>query len=96
MPVISNNGIQATCPETLNCLVLVQTLTSLNRLHVGFIDSSSTSTNVLVDTFSNDSYVVVYSWESEQSVFDGKVSLFAPLNSLNSKCSVYKFIIPGI
>ena len=81
----SNSDVQVTCPETLNCLVLVQSLTSLNRLNVGFINSSSTSTNVSLDTVIDDDYVVVYSWDSEQSIFDGNVSLITQLYLPTSK-----------
>ena len=83
--VLSSEDVQVTCPQPLNCLVLIQSLTSLNRLHVLFFESFITSTIFSVDTVSNDSYVVVYSWDSEQSIFDGKVSLITSLDSPTSK-----------
>ncbi len=83
--VPSKSDVQVTCPLPLNCLVLIQSLTFLNKLYVGFIDSSSTSTNVSVDTVIDNSYVVVYSWDSEQSIFDGIVSLISQLHSPTSK-----------
>ena len=87
--VLSNEDVQVTCPQPLNCLVLIQSLTSLNRLHVIFINSFVTSTIFSVDTVNNDSYVVVYSWDSEQSIFDGIVSLITLLYPPTSK---YVFI----
>ena len=85
MTVPSKSDVQVTCPLPLNCLVLIQSLTFLNKLYVGFIDSSSTSTNVSVDTVIDNSYMVVYSWDSEQSIFDGNVSLITQLHSPTSK-----------
>ncbi len=83
--VLSSEDVQVTCPQPLNCLVLIQFLTFLDRLHVLFIESFITSTIFSVDTFSNDSYVVVYSWDSEHSIFDGKVSLITSLYPPTSK-----------
>ena len=88
--VLSSEDVQVTCPQPLNCLVLIQSLTSLNTLLVRFIESFITSTIFSVDTVSNDSYVVVYSWDSEQSIFNGKVSL---ITSLDSPTSKYVFIL---
>ncbi len=62
------------CDSALNCLVLFKS-TILDRVLVGFINASSTSTVIsLNDTF-GDGYVVVYSWNSSQSIFEGEVSL---------------------
>ncbi len=83
--VLSSEDVQVTCPQPLNCLVLIQSLTFLNTLHVLFFESFITSTIFSVDTVSNDSYVMVYSWDSEQSIFDGKVSLITSLYSPTSK-----------
>ncbi len=76
-----------TCSNSaLNCLVLFQSTTIFDRVIVGFINSSEVSTVLsLNDTF-GDGYVVVYSWNSSQSIFEGEVSLIIQLDLLISKC----------
>ena len=75
-----------TCSNSaLNCLVLFQSTTILDRVIVGFINSSEASTVIsLNDTF-GDGYVVVYSWNSLESIFEGKVSLIIQLDLPTSK-----------
>ena len=76
-----------TCSNSaLNCLVLFQSTTIFDRVIVGFINSSEASTVLsLNDTF-GDGYVMVYSWNSSQSIFEGEVSLIIQLDLLTSKC----------
>ncbi len=74
------------CDSALNCLVLFQSTIILDGVLVGFINASSTSTVLsLNDTF-GDGYVVVYSWNSLESIFEGEVSLIIQLDLLTSKC----------
>ena len=74
------------CDSALNCLVLFQSTIILDRVLVGFINASSTSTVLsLNDTF-GDGYVVVYSWNSLESIFEGELSLIIQLNLLTCKC----------
>ena len=75
-----------TCSNSaLNCLVLFQSTTILDRVSVGFITASEVSTVLsLIYTF-GDGYVVVYSWNSLESIFEGEVSLIMQLDLLTSK-----------
>ena len=81
---LTNGDVSVTCSDSaLNCLVLFQS-TILDRVIVGFINSSEVSTILsLNDTFG---YVVVYSWNSSLSIFEGKVSLIMQLDLPTSKC----------
>ncbi len=79
-----------TCSDfTLNCLVLFQSNIILDRVPVSFINSFEVSTVLsLIDTF-GDGYVVVYSWNSLESIFEGEVSLIIQLDLLTtSKYSI--------
>ncbi len=80
----SSGDVQVTCPGPLNCLALFQSSKSFLQLRVGFINSSTTSIVVSLD--SDDDYVVVYSWDSEESIFNGIVSFTTQLYSPTSKC----------
>ncbi len=75
-----------TCSDSAqNCLVSFISISILDGVLVGFINASSTSTVLsLNDTF-GDGYVVVYSWNSSQSIFEGEVSLIMQLDSSTSK-----------
>ncbi len=74
------------CDSALNCLVLFQSTVILDRVLVGFINASLTSTVLsLNDTF-GDGYVVVYSWNSFECIFEGEVSLIIQLDLPTSKC----------
>ena len=76
-----------TCSDSArNCLVLFQPTTILDRVPIGFINASSTSTVLsLKDTF-GDGYVVVYSWNSSHRIFEGEVSLIMQLDPPTCKC----------
>ena len=76
-----------------NCLVLFQSTTILDRVPVGFINASEVSNSISVndstvlslnDTFGG--YVVVYSWNRLETIFEGEVSLVRRLDQLNSTC----------
>ena len=87
---LPNGYLQVNCSESaLNCLVLLQSTSILNRVIVGFINASLSSTVVSlnIDTF-GDGYVMVYTWNISQSIFEGKVSLIAQLAMLSptSEC----------
>ena len=83
---LTNAEVEVTCCDSaLNCLVLFQS-TILDRVIVGFINSSEVSTIIsLKDTF-GDGYVVVYSWNSSQSIFEGEVLLIIQLDLPTCKC----------
>ena len=70
-----------------NCLVLFQPILDRVLRVVDFINTSESSTVVVVrkDTF-GDGYVVVYSWNSSQSIFEGEVSLIIQLDPPTCKC----------
>ncbi len=76
-----------TCADSdVVCLVLFQSTIALDRILVALIDSIASSTTFSVsDTFANG-HVIVYSWNSSQSIFDGKVSLIRQLNPPTSGC----------
>ncbi|XP_064391943.1 uncharacterized protein LOC135339654 [Halichondria panicea] len=78
---LTNGDVSVTyCDSALNCLVLFQSTIILDRVLVGFINASSTSTALsLNDTF-GDGYVVVYSWNSFECIFEGEVSLIIQLD----------------
>ncbi|XP_064391360.1 uncharacterized protein LOC135339139 isoform X2 [Halichondria panicea] len=82
---LTNGEVEVTCCDSaLNCLVLFQSTIILDRVLVGFINASSTSTVLsLNDTF-GDGYVVVYSWNSLEFIFEGEVSLIIQLDLLTS------------
>ncbi len=82
-----NGDAQVTCADSdVVCLVLFQSTIALDRILVALIDSLASSTTFSVsDTFANG-HVIVYSWNSSQSIFDGKVSLIRQLNPPTSKC----------
>ncbi len=79
----SSGSVNVTCPGPLSCLALFQSSKSFIQLRVGFINSSATSTVVSLD---DEDYVVVYSWDSEESIFNGTVSFMTQLYSPTSKC----------
>ncbi len=72
--------------SALNCLALFQSNTPvLDGVIVGFINSTYNSTVLsLNDTF-GDGYVVVYSWNSLESIFEGELSLIMQLDLPTSK-----------
>ncbi|XP_064391401.1 uncharacterized protein LOC135339174 isoform X2 [Halichondria panicea] len=82
---LTNGDVSVTCSNSaLNCLVLFQSTTIFDRVIVGFINSSEASTVLsLNDTF-GDGYVMVYSWNSSQSIFEGEVSLIIQLDLLTN------------
>ncbi|XP_064391406.1 uncharacterized protein LOC135339205 isoform X2 [Halichondria panicea] len=82
---LTNGDVSVTCSNSaLNCLVLFQSTTIFDRVIVGFINSSEASTVLsLNDTF-GDGYVVVYSWNNSQSIFEGEVSLIIQLDLLTT------------
>ncbi|XP_064391266.1 uncharacterized protein LOC135339062 isoform X3 [Halichondria panicea] len=82
---LPNGDAQVTCADSdVVCLVLFQSTIALDRILVALIDSFASSTTFSVsDTFANG-HVIVYSWNSSQSIFDGKVSLIRQLNSPTS------------
>ena len=84
---LPNGDAQVTCADPdVVCLVLFQSTINLDRILVALIDSFASSTTFSVsDTFANG-HVIVYSWNSSQSIFDGKVSLIRQLNPPTSKC----------
>ncbi len=83
---LTNGDVSVTCSDSaLNCLVLFQSAI-LDRVIVGFINYSEVSTIIsLNDTF-GDGYVVVYSWNSSQSIFEGELSLIMQLDLPTCKC----------
>ncbi|XP_064391820.1 uncharacterized protein LOC135339596 [Halichondria panicea] len=78
---LPNGDAQVTCADSdVVCLVLFQSTINLDRILVALIDSFASSTSFSVsDTFANG-HVIVYSWNSSQFIFDGKVSLIRQLN----------------
>ncbi len=84
---LPNGDAQVTCADSdVVCLVLFQSTINLDRILVALIDSFASSTSFSVsDTFANG-HVIVYSWNSSQSIFDGKVSLIRQLNPPTSEC----------
>ena len=69
-----------------NCLVLFKPVLARVLRVVDFINTSESSTVVVrKDTF-GDGYVVVYSWNSSESIFEGEVSLIMQLDSPTSTC----------
>ena len=73
-----------------DCLVLFQSTTILDRVPVGFINASEVSNSISVNDSTvlslNDTFVVAYSWNSLETIFDGEVSLIRRLDQLNSTC----------
>ncbi len=85
--LLPDGDVQVTCSDPdLSCLVLFQSTAIIDQVSVGIINSFIRSTVFSVTDNFNDVYVVVYSWDSEQSIFDGKVSLITSLHSPTSKC----------
>ena len=84
---LPSGGVNVTCSDSArNCLVLFQSDSDLVRALFRFINTSKNSTVVFrKDTFTNG-YVVVYSWNSSQSIFEGDVSLIMQLDPPTSKC----------
>ncbi len=84
---LPNGDAQVTCADSdVVCLVLFQSTISLDRVLVALIDSFASSTSFSVsETFANG-HVIVYSWNSSQFIFDGKVSLTRQLNPPISEC----------
>ncbi len=84
---LPNGDAQVTCADSdVVCLVLFQSTINLDRILVALIDSFASSTTFSVsDTFANG-HVIVYSWNSSQFIFDGKVSLIRQLNPPTSEC----------
>ncbi len=82
---LPNGDAQVTCADSdVVCLVLFQSASALDRILVGIIDSFVSSTTFSIsDTFG---HVVVYSWNSSQSIFDGEVSLIKQLDPPTSEC----------
>ncbi|XP_064391087.1 uncharacterized protein LOC135338914 isoform X2 [Halichondria panicea] len=87
---LTNGEVNVTCCDR-NCLVLFQSTTILDRVPVGFINASEVSNSISVndstvlslnDTFGG--YVVVYSWNRLETIFEGEVSLVRRLDQLNS------------
>ncbi|XP_064392169.1 uncharacterized protein LOC135339815 [Halichondria panicea] len=78
---LPSGGVNVTCSDSArNCLVLFQSDSDLVRALFRFINTSKNSTVVFrKDTFTNG-YVVVYSWNSSQSIFEGDVSLIMQLD----------------
>ncbi|XP_064391413.1 uncharacterized protein LOC135339233 isoform X4 [Halichondria panicea] len=79
---LSNGDLEVTFSDSArNCLVLFQPILDRVLRVVDFINTSESSTVVVVrkDTF-GDGYVVVYSWNSSQSIFEGEVSLIIQLD----------------
>ncbi len=85
---LPNGDAQVTCADSdIVSLVLFQSTINLDRILVALVDSFASSTTFSVsDTFANG-HVIVYSWNSSQSIFDGKVSLITKLNPPTSECS---------
>ncbi|XP_064391314.1 uncharacterized protein LOC135339104 isoform X3 [Halichondria panicea] len=76
-----NQEVSVICSDSaLNCIVLFQSTTILKRVLVGFINASSTSTVISLNATFGDGYVVVYSWNTSQSIFEGEVSLIIQLD----------------
>ena len=77
-----------TCSDSaLSCLVLFQSSTTiLDGVIVGFINSTYNSTVLSLKKDYGDGYVVVYSWNSLESIFEGEVSFIIQLDLLTSKC----------
>ena len=91
---LPNGDAQVTCtnPGT-SCLVMFWSTIDLDSALVGFIQSFASSTVFsLTDSFS-DGYVVVYSWNSGESVFSGRVSLVTQLDPPTSECMCMILII---
>ena len=84
---LPNGSVEVTCSDSaLSCLVLFQSTTILDRVIVGFINSTYNSTVLSLKKDYGDGYVVVYSWNSSQSIFEGKASLIIQLDPPTSKC----------
>ncbi len=87
---LPNGSVEVTCSDSAqNCLALFQSTTSvLDGVIVGFINSTYNSTAVLsLKKDYGDGYVVVYSWNSSLSIFEGEVSLIRRLDPpTTSKC----------
>ena len=86
--LVQPNGVEVTFSDsTRNCLVLFQPTSILDGVLrvVDFINTSESSTVVRKETF-GDGYVVVYCWNSSQSIFEGEVSLIIQLDPPTSKC----------
>ncbi|XP_064391332.1 uncharacterized protein LOC135339104 isoform X5 [Halichondria panicea] len=78
---LPNGSVEVTCSDSaLSCLVLFQPTTILDRVIVGFINSTYNSTVLPLKKDYGDGYVVVYSWNSSQSIFEGKASLIIQLD----------------
>ena len=70
-----------------------------------FVNSSATSTNVKVDSVDSNTYVVVYSWGSDESIFSGTMShieqLYSPTTSscecmkINPLCDILSHTLFG-
>ncbi len=86
---LPNGYAQVTCSDSvLNCLVLFQPTKIVDRLLVGFINTSVSSTihlELSLNYSFGDGYLIVYSWINTQSIFDGKISLITQLKSHTSE-----------
>ncbi|XP_064391011.1 uncharacterized protein LOC135338850 isoform X2 [Halichondria panicea] len=84
---LTNGEVEVTCCDR-DCLVLFQSTTILDRVPVGFINASEVSNSISVNDSTvlslNDTFVVAYSWNSLETIFDGEVSLIRRLDQLNS------------
>ncbi len=84
--ILPSGDVKGTCSDSvLNCLVLFQ---SSDVVIVGFINSTYNSTVLDLKKDYGDGKVVVYSWNSSQSIFEGEVSLIKELDPLVSTTSV--------
>ncbi len=78
---LPSGDAQVTCTNPgENCLVLFWSTIDLDSALVGFIQSFASSTVFSLTKAFSDGYVVVYSWNSGESVFSGKVSLVTQLD----------------
>ena len=77
--MLPNGNISVTCPDvSLNCLVLVKSTTdSTDRVNVGHINTSNRT--VVLSPGATDVFVAVYTWNSIESIFTGKLSLISQL-----------------
>ena len=84
---LPSGSVEVTCSDSaLDCLALFQSTSSvLDGVIVGFINSTYNSTVLSLKKDYSDGYVVVYSWNSSQSIFEGEVSLIMQLDPPTSK-----------
>ncbi|XP_064392351.1 uncharacterized protein LOC135339989 isoform X2 [Halichondria panicea] len=83
---LTNGSVEVTCSDSaLSCLVLFQSSTTiLDGVIVGFINSTYNSTVLSLKKDYGDGYVVVYSWNSLESIFEGEVSFIIQLDLLTT------------